>query len=125
MRELFLVATLLLFPASLLARDRPCSANPMVSEKPFVIRGRLSIYNGSPTARIWEIGTHRLLGVSDGQFQKDGYANLPESIQSMVGFGIDLYGDFKVYPFTESRPGVMQLICVESGKHLVMKKTGT
>ena len=125
MRELLIVATLLLLPAPLLARDRPCSANPMVSGKPFVVHGRLSIYNGNPTARIWEIGTHRLLGISDGRFRKDGYANLPESIKTMVGFGVDLYGDFKVYPFTASRPGVMQLVCVESGQHLVTKKTGT
>src|SRR5229473_8064454 len=28
--------------------------------------GRLSVYNGNPSFRIWKIGTHRLLGVFNG-----------------------------------------------------------
>ncbi|MEO6799746.1 MAG: hypothetical protein ABI178_07410 [Rhodanobacter sp.] len=73
-------------------------------------------------ARIWQIGTRRLLGVCDGRFHKDGYANLPESIKAKVDFETDLYGAFKVHPFTVSRPGVMRLVCVEAVKNLVIKK---
>lgn len=124
MRELLIVATLLLFPVSSLARDRPCSANPMVSGKPFMIHGRLSFYTGNPALRLWHIGTRRLLGVSDGRFKKDGYANIPESISTKVDFETDLYGDFEVYPFTDAVSGVMQLICIESGRHLVVKQAG-
>ena len=125
MRDLLIVTTLLLlFPVSLLATERPCSANPMVSGTPFVIHGRLSFYNGNPTLRLWQIGTRRLLGVSDGRFKKYGYANIPESISTKVDFETDLYGDFEVYPFTDAVPGVMQLICIESGRHLVVKQAG-
>jgi hypothetical protein len=31
--------------------------------KCFVVHGRLSFYNGAPSARIWKIGTKRILGV--------------------------------------------------------------
>jgi hypothetical protein len=29
----------------------------------FTVRGRLSVYNGNPSVRIWPIGTTRLLGL--------------------------------------------------------------
>jgi hypothetical protein len=118
-----IVATLLLLcPLSLLASDKPCSANPLVRGKPFVVHGRLSVYNGNPVARIQVIGTRRLLGVSDGRFYRKGYANLPPSLRSSLDFETDVYGDFEVYPFTASKPGVMQLVCVEQVQHQVMRK---
>lgn len=125
MRGLLITATLLLFPTCLPAVDRPCSAHPMIDGKPFTVHGRLSIYNGNPSVRIWAIGTQRMLGVSDGRFYRKGYTNLPESIKERLDFETDLYGDFKVYPFTRSKPGVMQLVCIQSVKHLVARKAGT
>ncbi|MEP6898751.1 MAG: hypothetical protein ABI870_09490 [Rhodanobacter sp.] len=123
MREWLIAAMFLLLPACLAARDKPCRSNPMVRGKSFVVHGRLSVYNGSPAARIWEIGTHRLLGISEGRFYREGYANLPESIKVRLDFETDLYGDFRVYPFTESKPGVMQLVCIEAVRSLVIRKT--
>ena len=29
-------------------------------------RGRLSFYNGTPSFRLWKIGTHRLIGIYSG-----------------------------------------------------------
>jgi len=35
---------------------------------------------------------------------------------------VDVYGNFEVCPFTESKPNEMQMVCVESAIHLVAKK---
>lgn len=121
MRKVVLIATLLLHPVSLLAKDKPCSANPLITGTSFVVHGRLSLYNGSPSARIWQIGTHRVLGISDGRFHREGFANLPPELKSRLDFQTDLYGDFRVYPFTRAKQGVMQFICVEAAKKVVSK----
>ena len=34
----------------------------------------------------------------------------------------DIYGDFEVYPFTPERKGEMQLVCIESASHVVVKR---
>lgn len=125
MRNILVLVMLLFFPASLLAKDKPCSANPLVIGKAVFVKGRLSLYNGSPAARIWVVGTRRMLGVSDGRFHKDGYANLPESLKAKLDFDTDLFGDFAVYPFTRSQPGVMQLVCIEAAESLVVRPRGS
>jgi hypothetical protein len=33
----------------------------------------------------------------------------------------DIYGDFEVCPFTPERKGEMQLVCIESASHVVVK----
>lgn len=86
-----------------------------------MVHGRLSVYNGAPALRIWKIGTRRVLGISDQRFLKVGYKNIPDNIREMVNQDIDVYGDFKVCPFTKSRSNEMQLVCLESGKNLVTK----
>lgn len=118
------IVAMLLLSTSVLATDKPCSTHPMVAGKSFVVRGRLSIYNGNPTARIQQTGTGRVFGISDGLFYKKGYANLPPSIASILDFDTDIVGDFTVYPFTASKLGVMQLICIEAVKNRVVKKSG-
>lgn len=113
---------LLLFPFTLLADDKPCSCHPKITGEPFVVHGRLSLYNGAPAVRLWIIGTNRILGVSEGRFYAEGFRNLPESIEEKLDWDTVLYGDFFVYPFTPAKPGVMQLICIESVKNMVIKK---
>ena len=122
MWRLAVLAVLLTLPSLSWAKDKPCSANPKVNGKPFVVHGRLSEYNGAPTVRLWRIGTNRILGVSEGRFYVKGYRNLPKSIEDKLSWDVNLYGDFLVYPFTHSKPGVMQLICIESVTDLVIKK---
>ena len=111
-----------LFPLALLAEDKPCSSHPKIIGEPFIVHGRLSLYNGAPSVRLWKIGTNRILGVSEGRFYVEGIRNLPEAIEEKLTWDTELYGDFLVYPFTPSKPGVMQLMCIESVKNLVIKK---
>jgi hypothetical protein len=93
----------------------PCKSDPDIVGACFLVHGRLSFWNGTPTTRIWRIGTKRILG--------DHYdMPLPESLAvHMNSFGDEAYGDFTVCPFTKERPGAMQMVCVESAKQVVYK----
>jgi len=96
----------------------PCKGNPEQVSECFRIRGRLRIYNGTPSLRIWRVGTKRILGVSEAHA---GIRRMPESLEEKVGFGIDIFGDFEVCPFTPETPGEMQFVCIESASNLVIK----
>lgn len=99
--------------------ERPCREHPDVIAKCFSIRGRMSYYNGAPSVRIWPVGTTRLLGVSEGRFFREGFTNLPKDLEDRLAIDTtDLLGDFVVCPFTKDEPGVMRLVCVESGTNL-------
>jgi hypothetical protein len=100
------------------AQKKSCKHHPKVIGACFTVYGRLSVYNGAPTLRIWKIGTRRMLGVSEQRFQEAGYVNVPEDIRTKVNFDTDLTGNFVVCPFTRQRTGEMQMVCVESGKNL-------
>ena len=99
-------------------QNKSCKDHPKVIGACFTVSGRLSVYNGAPTLRIWKTGTRRMLGVSEQRFQEVGYVNVPEDIRAKVNFDTDLFGSFLVCPFTRSRPGEMQMVCVESGRNL-------
>jgi hypothetical protein len=87
-----------------------CRANPGLAGSCFVVRGRLSAYNGSPTFRIWPIGSHRLIGVVPSEDAR----SLPAELRGVAGFDHDVFGTFTVCPFTRSKTGVMQFVCVEA-----------
>lgn len=95
-----------------------CKSNPQLVAACFTVHGRLSAYNGTPALRIWKIGTHRLLGI----LKDEDPLAIPESIRNEVGFGKDIYGDFLVCPFTESKPGQMQFACVEAVSNVQVRK---
>ncbi|HWA00735.1 MAG TPA: hypothetical protein VG841_10525 [Caulobacterales bacterium] len=84
----------------------------------FVVHGRLQIGNGTPSVRIWRIGTHRMLGVSDGP-PGDELSNLPENVRGALQerpLARRVFGDFHVCALTPQRDGQMQLVRVESAE---------
>jgi len=104
------------------AKEKSCRAHPLLVGSCFTIRGRLSIYNGAPARRLWRIGTKRVLGISEQRYSVTGYRNVPEYVESKLTEDVAVFGDFVVCPFTRLRPGEMQLVCIESGKNLVVRK---
>lgn len=46
---------------------------------------------------------------------------IPANLESRVGPGIDVFGDYEVCPLTKQRVGEMQMVCVESASRLVLK----
>ncbi len=95
-----------------------CREHPQLIGKCFRLHGRLSVYNGAPAVRLWRVGTSRMLGVSEQRFNDPGYRNLPESLEQKLTQDNEIFGDFLVCPFTRSKPGEMQLICIESATKL-------
>ncbi len=104
-----------------LAAEKSCREHPQLIGKCFNVHGRLSTYNGNPAVRLWDLRTRRMLGVSDQRFSLPGYRNLPEDLSQRLDGETNIYADFLVCPFTRPRPRAMQLICVESAKHVMVK----
>ena len=100
--------------------EKSCREHPQLVGKCSTVHGRLSVYNGNPAIRLRRIGTKRILGVSDQRFKLPDYLNIPESLAQQLNGENELVGDFQVCPFTRSKPGEMQLICIESAKNVVV-----
>jgi hypothetical protein len=92
-----------------------CKTDPDIVDACFTVRGRLSLWNGTPTARIWHVGTKRILGVSDDYPP-------PKSLSGKVDWDTEAWGDFDVCPLTKDIPGHMQMVCIESSSRIFEKK---
>jgi hypothetical protein len=102
--------------------NKSCRQHAQISGQCFNLRGRLSYYNGTPSRRIWPMGSRRLLGISEGRFALPGYANLPpELVDELTGFDNEIFADFLVCPFTNDRLGVMRLVCVEAATNIFVR----
>jgi hypothetical protein len=102
--------------------EKSCRQHPRLVGKCFTIHGRLSVYNGAPALRIWRVGTRRMLGVSGQRFSEPGYRNIPIDLEKQINQDVEIFADYFLCPFTRSKPGEMQLVCIESVKHLEIKK---
>ena len=102
--------------------EKSCRQHPQLIGKCFSVHGRLSVYNGNPAFRVRRIGSKRVLGVSDQRFALPGYRNIPEELVKQLRGENAILGDFLVCPFTRSRPGEMQLICIESARNVATRK---
>ena len=104
-------------------RIKSCKEHPQLSGPCFKLRGRLSIYNGTPSLRIWPVGTTRLLGISEGRFAHPDIDNIPPHVRARLGsLDDELFAEFTVCPFANDKPGVMRLICVESATNIVLRQ---
>jgi hypothetical protein len=103
------------------AKPKPCRAQPTLVGKCFRVRSRLSLYNGNPTIRLWRAGTKRMLGVS-ASYSREGYNSIPEEIEKQLNWENEVWGDFLVCPFTPQRPGEMQMMCIDEGKSIEVRK---
>lgn len=92
-----------------------CSARPDLVASCFDVRGRLSSWNGTPSARIWRIGTTRMLGVHNDE--------IPVGLASRrTDFDTELWGAFNVCPLTRETAGHMQYVCIESWRDISVRQ---
>lgn len=99
------------------ARDVACKDDPEVVGPCFTFRGKLFVANGSPTVRILRLGTKLILGVSE---RRQPY--MLRALEDQLTWDDVVYGDFSVCPFTQSEPGRMQFVCIESASHLTRER---
>jgi hypothetical protein len=102
------------YGSSIGAGCQTCKKDPDIVGSCFTVHGRLFLANGSPSYRIWRIGTHRIFGVHD--------SIVPEAIALNLTWENAAFGDFYVCPFTGQRDGEMQFVCVESASKIIFQK---
>lgn len=93
-----------------------CRSNPDVVAACFSLHGRISLWNGSPSLRIWRIGTNRVLGVLPSESPI-----IPSALRRYLALGVRVYGNFVVCPFTAQTPGSIQMVCVQSASRVVIQ----
>lgn len=94
-----------------------CSAADQFVGPCYQVRGRLSYYNGTPSTRIWIVGTHRMLSVPSED------SELPPNVKSLLkGFDDNIFADFTVCPLTKERRGEMRDVFVKSAIHVVDRR---
>ena len=136
MRYAIVLALVLSLPVGLAApqeaakRKIPCKT-PENASMCYWTRGRLHIYNGTPSYRLWKIGTTRLLGIYSGPsvwtgdpaIRDNEDPELPASLQKVYRSPFEqVFADFEVCPLEPERPGFMQAACIESAKNIFVQK---
>ena len=92
----------------------PCLASDKFVGPCYAVGGRLSYYNGTPSTRIWIVGTHRMLGIPSEEQE------LPANVRRLLkGFDDQIFADFVVCPLTREHSGEMRMVVVKSATHVV------
>jgi len=88
--------------------------------------------NGTPSTRLWHIGTHHLYGIYSNRY---GFAHdsltldneapelhfdFPRGMTEQGGWTV--YGDFEVCPLEPLAQGHMQAACIAGATHIVVSK---
>ena len=92
----------------------PCWAADKNAGTCYQVKGRLSYYNGTPSTRIWIVGTHRMLGIPSED------SDLPANVGPLLkSFDDQIFADFVVCPLTKDHPGTMRMVRVKSASHVI------
>jgi hypothetical protein len=81
------------------------------------IHGRLCFYNGTPSYRIWIVGTKRLLGVDQSG---DEVPAMSKKLLHLMSSDREVFADFVVEPLTPYEQGVMQTVRIVSASKIVV-----
>jgi hypothetical protein len=85
------------------------------------VHAMLFATNGTPGARLWKVGTKRVLGVWEW-VGEGSPCPLPPDLNKFICTEDKLvYADFVVRPVTQSVPGYMQMVCVASASSIVLR----
>ncbi len=110
-------STVLAAPA--MAGDAPaCKGNPKVVGKCMTFYGPLSVYGGSPSIRIWPVGTKQLYGVRGTGADPDN-VTLPEKLREILATNPqEVNGKWEVCPLEPERANQLRSVCLESASEL-------
>lgn len=114
---LFIMNAALITAATAADDDFKCKTRTDLVGPCWTVHGRLNVGNGTPSARIWPIGSKKLLGVEDAFFDNDEESATPKEIRK-YGFTAQIFADFLVCPITKEKAGVMQIVCVSAATHI-------
>lgn len=103
------------------AHPIPCNLKSAVAGSCFTVHGRLRLYDGTPSIRIWRIGTHRLLAVTEGRGFNNENPGLPPPLDVGLDWDTVYIGDYRVCPLEPDKPGTMRIVCVQAVAHVVRR----
>ena len=91
--------------------------------------GRLMLHEGTPSFRLWKIGTHRMLAIwsgpsvdFEGGAADNEHPEFPANIQRVFRPSKNgIFADFEVCPLEPKKPNVMQAACIESAKNIFIE----
>jgi hypothetical protein len=106
-------AALLVALSTAASAELRCKSNPDVVGVCYRVHGRLDVWNGAPSFRIWLIGTQHVLGVDP---LEDGI--MPSFLREQLQAGYSLTGSYMVCPFRRERRGHMGSVCIQSATRL-------
>jgi hypothetical protein len=102
-----------MFSVPVSAAEPRCAGRVDLVGACFTVTGKLSLYDGTPSARI-SLPNGRMLGI-EPFFEADNETfNAPETVRNDVDFNHSLKGAFLVCPLSKPRPKEMQSVCIES-----------
>lgn len=123
-------------------RKIPCKTQETASQC-YWTHGRLSVYEGMVTYRIWKIGTHRLLGVFSGPSRYPARTDedlenpeFPPELDKALEANQQrhkcltgttwtvtppIFADFEVCPLRAEEKGVRQPVCIESAAKILIQ----
>ena len=120
-----LVAAFLAASPPARAEGEACRASPRLAGECFTVRARLTTCTGIPNARLWIVGTKRILGVTDSRGNPGGGKLLPRRLEATMFEATPCskaaWGEFTVCPLDPDRPGVMRRVCVAEARRLTIK----
>jgi hypothetical protein len=89
--------------------------------------GRLSFYNGTPSYRMWKIGTDRILAIHSGPTVKRGddrdnsNPELPVNVEHAFRTPYSqIFADYEICPLEPQVARKMQRVCIEAAKNIVV-----
>jgi hypothetical protein len=119
MRQLvMLLALVCLVPVVAEAKSKPWPC--------YWVHGRMTAGNGTPSTRIWPVGTHRMLGVVSPGRPDVEVGEMPNSVLRLLTAENDftVWGDFHVCPVSPERAGWMRFVVVKEAKGLFPRRRG-
>jgi hypothetical protein len=112
-------------------RKQPCKT-PELAQSCFHAHAKLTLGNGTPSVRLWPIGSHHVYGIFSNRygFKHDTPTldnespELPSNVTKHIPNqgGWTMYGDFEVCPLEPHIEGHMQAACIASASHVIAPK---
>jgi hypothetical protein len=111
-------------------RRKVACKTPENAKSCYWTHGRFSLYNGTPSLRLWKVGTNRILGIYSGPgygpfdagLNEEEDLDLPANLKKYDYTKVSVFGDFEVCPLAVEKKGRMQPACIEAATKLVSQK---
>ena len=117
---LFALALVFGLNAATSALGGACATDKRVVAPCYQVHGRLSVC-ANMRLYLWPVGTQRLLAVSYAPDAPRADPPMPPNLAQAIGLDVDVFGDFRVCPFTPERPDKLRIVCIDSASHLIRR----